>query len=284
MVNMTFLANKSSFKNSHLMLVIVLFLSVLACGKSISLNLPNSVKNNPVNLIQNYSSLALGEVQVKAEFIPEKIGTTAVTAEPISEPVTETIVDTAKKVAKLENYNSDNLVQARNIQPTKPVSAAPVRAANLSFLSIPSIGLSTSVGFATVQNLPLLEKKLLHNPLIESVLSSDFCLAGKATYVYGHSEPAVAGTENYPASYIFKNLDRLGLGQKLEALNIKGENCSYLITEIFVVTTDSQDRAKPEDYVKLFFPVLIEDKSILTLQTCVKGSATERLIIRAISV
>jgi Sortase domain len=255
-VNMKFLANKIKLNNSQLMLVIVLFLSVLICWKSISLNLTNS------------PSFSFGQVSVQAQSISEKLGSTSVSGQAVAE----------------EDFVKVELVQNINVQPLKPKHVIPTNSGKLSALKIPSIKLNTSVDFASVKNLPVLEEKLLYNALVENVLSSDFCTIGSATYVYGHSEPAVNGTENYPAAYIFKNLDQLQLNQEIQAINANGKSCSYKISEIFVVTTDSNDQASVEDYNKLFYPNLIEDKSILTLQTCVKGSSTERLIIRAISV
>ncbi len=259
---MKFLANKTKVNNREFMLIVMLFLSTLVCGKSISLNLTN------------VPSFSLGEVSVQAESISESLGSTSVSAEAIP----EVEVAPKKEVAKVE------LVKSANVSSTKPKSVAPAGTSNLSLLTIPSINLSTNVDFASVTNLPVLEKKLLYNPLVESTLSSDFCGIGLATYVYGHSEPAVNGTENYPATRVFKNLDQLVVGQQIQASNTKGQSCSYKINEIFVVVTDNKDQVTNEDYAKLFYPALLEDKSILTLQTCVKGSATHRLIIRAISV
>jgi len=236
---------KMNFKSAFLLFLLAF--SVVICGKSISLNM---------------GLFSLGNVQVQAQPIAESLGKNNISAEAIPEldPVQLTVA---------ENLSVK--------PPVKPIIQT-------SRIQIPKIGLNSGVGFASVKNLPVLDEKLLYSPLLEDQLSSDFCSLGKASYVYGHSEPSVLGTENYPAAYIFSGLDQLNLGDKISTFNKHGQKCIYIITEIFVVTTDDKDQATDEDYAKLFYPPLIEDKSILTLQTCVKGSATQRLIVRGVSV
>jgi LPXTG-site transpeptidase (sortase) family protein len=233
------------FKSTFLL--VILAVSIIACGKSISLN---------------WGLFSLGNVQVQAEPIAESFGKNTISAEaiPEPEPVQLTIA---------ENLSI--------LPPVKPIIQT-------SRLEIPKIGLDVGVGFASVRNLPVLDEKLLYSPLLEDQLSSDFCSLGKASYVYGHSEPSVAGTDNYPAAYIFSKLDQLNVGDKISTFNAQGEKCAYTITEIFIVTTDKNNQATDADYAKLFYPELIPEKNILTLQTCVKGSAIQRLIVRGVSI
>jgi LPXTG-site transpeptidase (sortase) family protein len=233
------------FKSTFLLFILAV--SIVICGKSISLN---------------WGLFSLGNVQVQAEPIAESLGKNNITAEAIPEP------------EPVQLTVAENLSVA---PPSKPIIQT-------SKLEIPKIGLNVGVGFASVKNLPVLDEKLLFSPLLEDQLSNDFCSLGRASYVYGHSEPSVAGTESYPATYIFSKLDKLNVGDKISTYNSQGQKCTYAITEIFIVTTDANDQASNEDYAKLFYPPLIEEKSILTLQTCVKGSATQRLIVRGVSV
>ena len=233
------------FKSTFLLFILAV--SVVICGKSVSLNI---------------GLFSLGNVQVQAAPIAESLGKNNITAEAIPEP------------------EPVQLTVAENLSvkpPVKPIIQA-------SRIQIPKIGLNVGVGFASVKNLPVLDEKLLYSPLLEDQLSNDFCSLGRASYVYGHSEPSVAGTENYPATYIFSKLDQLNVGDKISTFNAQGQKCTYAVTEIFIVTTDNNNQASNADYAKLFYPETIEDKSILTLQTCVKGSATQRLIVRGVSV
>ena len=282
---------------------LTLIVSAVCCAKSISLNLGytgNLGQNVEQNLGQNLGQKSFGNVEVKASALNSQlvVGVNSISGQIIDQP------EASKKVVETEVKNNNSflsskseqnslpenveLVQVASVETLSPkppeISAKPPANLSLSNLQIPSINLNTAVDFASVTNLPVLEEKLLYKPLIEDVLSKDFCKIGGHSYVYGHSEPAVNGTENYPATYIFSNLEKLSVGQQIDTTNLSNLNCSYMISEIFVVTTNSKDAVSDADYAKLFYPLLIADKSILTLQTCVKGSATQRLIIRAVSV
>lgn len=245
-------------------LILILSISALSCAKSISLNSSADI-----------NKFSLGQVEVSVQAASQNLGSTTISASSIPETVVEKIP------TEISKKNNAELVLDKNVEvqaPNKP------KVSNLSNLNISQIGLNTQVDFATVKDIDTLDEKLLYNPLIESVLSSDFCTLGNRTYVYGHSEPSKAGTGNLPGTYIFKDLDKLSVGQEIDSTNLQGQSCKYKISEIFTVTTNSEDQVSDSDYAKLFYPEIIQNKSLLTLQTCIKGSSTVRLLIRAISV
>jgi LPXTG-site transpeptidase (sortase) family protein len=149
-------------------------------------------------------------------------------------------------------------------------------------VSIPAINLTdVSLDYGTVNDMALLQRKLLFNPVVENQLTQDFCgQGGDNSYLMGHSEPSIPSEDSYPAARVFRNLHKLKLGDVIQTTNLQNEACSYQITKIFRVTTDQTGYVPGDIYNDLFWPAA-DGASILTIQTCELGSATVRLIIRA---
>ena len=99
----------------------------------------------------------------------------------------------------------------------------------------------------------------------------------------GHSEPATKSSVNKPAVRVFKDLDRLKSGDTVEMQNQAGTKCKYQIIGSQIVTTGSGGEVSQDAFNNLYFPQTKEN-SILKIQTCVKGSATKRLIVTAMMV
>jgi len=151
---------------------------------------------------------------------------------------------------------------------------------NLAF-SIPAIGLDNiSLAKASVMNLPDLDQKMLSNPIFDT-LTSEPCLEKSSSYILGHSEPASKAYAAKPAVRIFKDLDQLKSGDKVQMQNSMGAKCTYNVIGSEIVTTDYNNGISPETFNRLYFPQ-VKDSSILRIQTCIKGSTTKRLIVTAI--
>jgi len=149
------------------------------------------------------------------------------------------------------------------------------------FLSIPKIGLQqVSLGYASIGNINDLDQKMLYQPIVESILSADACTPGRNTYITGHSEPSYASIANYPAVNIFTNLNKLVAGDVLQISGKNGKSCSYKVTQWETVATTNEDQVPQTVFDNLYNPDT-NGKSMLSIQTCKKGSATIRLILRA---
>jgi sortase (surface protein transpeptidase) len=165
--------------------------------------------------------------------------------------------------------------------PAPAPKVAPKPSPNQASITIPKIGLNgVKVHYASMLNLADLDNKMLYRPIVENQLTPDFCTPGKNTYMLGHSEPAISSTRNMPGVYIFSNLHKLQAGDLIHVRGNQGQTCSYRVTHWEKVTTDSQDRVSSEVFYNLLYPKN-GGKTTLTVQTCQKGSATVRLILRA---
>ena len=148
-------------------------------------------------------------------------------------------------------------------------------------LSIPSIGLNDlNLVKASVVNLDDLNNKMLYNPIMDT-LTSEPCLYKSSTYILGHSEPPSKALSNKPATSIFKDVNMLKVGDKIQMQNTFGAKCQYNVIGSEIVDTNSNDGVSVETFNRLYFPQ-VKDNSILRIQTCVKGSTTKRLIFTAI--
>jgi hypothetical protein len=172
-------------------------------------------------------------------------------------------------------------------QPTiTPKESIPVdqaqspKLSNLAF-SIPSIGLENiSLAKASVMNLPDLDQKMLDRPIFDT-LTSEPCLEKSSTYILGHSEPVTKATSARAAVRIFQDLEYLKPGDKIQMQNSSGVQCTYNIVGSEIVNTSYNNGVSVETFNRLYFPQ-VDDNSILRIQTCIKGSATKRLILTAI--
>jgi len=154
-------------------------------------------------------------------------------------------------------------------------------AKNLPSISIPAINIyNRSLDYGTINDLSNLDKRLLYNPVVESQSSADLCTLQKNSYIVGHSEPAIASTSGYPGVYVFSDLNQLNPGDIINVTNQNGASCSYKVTNWEKVVTNSQDQVPLSVFNNLYNPNT-GGKSTLTIQTCQKGSASVRLILRA---
>ena len=187
---------------------------------------------------------------------------------------------------KIESRNSSNSNFAPEINSkSEPSTSKPE--SNLSknglVVSISKIDIiNQELSLASVTNMPDLDQKMLYNPILDT-LTSQPCIANSSTYIMGHSEPATKSSADKPAVRVFKDLDRLKSGDTIEMQNQAGTKCKYQIIGSQIVTTGSGGEVSQDAFNNLYFPQTKEN-SILKIQTCVKGSATKRLIVTAMMV
>lgn len=149
--------------------------------------------------------------------------------------------------------------------------------------SIPKISLQNQeLVLASVTNMADLDQKMLYNPILDT-LTSQPCIEKSNTYIMGHSEPATLDTGDKPAVRIFKDVDRLVSGDMVEMQNQAGTKCKYMVIGSEIVTTGKGGEVSQKTFDNLYFPQ-VKDNSILKIQTCVKGSATKRLVVTAVMV
>ncbi len=146
-----------------------------------------------------------------------------------------------------------------------------------SSISIPKIDLKqVVVAYSKLETMDDLYTKMDNYPVLETQYASDFC--GKTAYLMGHSEPYYKGQKG-SATHIFARLQELKIGDKIFTINSTGGQCVYEVNSWDTVTTNGDDEITEVDFNKLFNPVYTS--SMLTIQTCKKGSSTVRLILRA---
>jgi sortase (surface protein transpeptidase) len=149
-----------------------------------------------------------------------------------------------------------------------------------SRITIPRINLNQKYQFGSMTNMSNLDKLLNQSVTAENVLTSDACIEGKNSYFMGHSEPVSASSKNARGSYVFSRVNELIEGDKINVINGSGKSCLYQVYKSFNVQTDLEDNVDIKTFNNLIYPNET-DQSILTLQTCQKGSRTIRLIVRA---
>lgn len=148
-------------------------------------------------------------------------------------------------------------------------------------LSIPAIDLiNEELMSASVQNIPEVDAQLLKGPVLENQMAGDVCKGASNSYLMGHSEPAEASTAHLPATRVFERLHELKVGDRLYLQNSEGDSCVYQVFEWQKIQTDQNQRVSADVFANLFQPNT-QGESWLTVQTCQKGSATVRLILRA---
>lgn len=147
--------------------------------------------------------------------------------------------------------------------------------------SIKGIGLSDIlVGYDSINNIDRVNNNLRYSPIIENQMAYDFCTQGKNTYLMGHSEPGSAADIGHSASYVFDRLHTIRAGERIQATNAQGISCTYEVETIWELYTDSQGAVTSADFSNLMYPATNGD-GILTIQTCIKGTSTGRLFVRA---
>jgi sortase (surface protein transpeptidase) len=175
-------------------------------------------------------------------------------------------------------------VQSEQFNETTPDPAPQPSIPSHPYINIPKIGLNyTAVGYASMQNMPDMDAKLLQGPVVESQLTADLCTTGKNAYLMGHSEPAVASTSGYPGVRIFSNLTALQPGDLIQARGANGIECTYRVTNWDQTVTQPNGQTTWAEFNRLLYPAN-QNQSTLTIQTCQKGSATVKLILRAVRV
>lgn len=147
-------------------------------------------------------------------------------------------------------------------------------------LTIDKIGLKNVIlAYSSVNTMSEINEKLLYSPVVENQVTQEPCSKTGNAYIYGHSEPAKRGTENLPGVNIFTNLNTLKPGDVINVTNSLGQSCSYKVFAWDKTVTDSNDGVSIEEFNRIFNPGY--EFASLTIQTCQKGSATVRLLLRA---
>lgn len=185
------------------------------------------------------------------------------------------------------SINFDNIPNL-DLKPAKPKVASITKiinqeikpSANGGLLSIDKIGIKNlKLAKSSISTIDDMNKKMLYSPVIESSISPDLCSDSGNSYISGHSEPASNKDSNYPGVNVFSDLNSLVTGDIIKVKNSSGLSCSYRVTGWDKATTDSNNKVSSQVFADAYYP--ITDKPTLTIQTCQKGSATVRLLLRA---
>jgi sortase (surface protein transpeptidase) len=160
-------------------------------------------------------------------------------------------------------------ISQQEFTPTKP-----------STLTIPTIGLETKLSYETLFQVASMEEKLLHGPVVENQEAAPLCSPNQNAYIYGHSEPAVRGTENYSGVRVFEKLEDLKPGDLIEVVDQNGQECAYQVQFWEEIQTNADGSVSRSVFEGLMKPNT-QGEGWLTLQTCDKNEATGRLILRA---
>ncbi|GAB4147888.1 MAG: hypothetical protein OHK0017_10110 [Patescibacteria group bacterium] len=149
-----------------------------------------------------------------------------------------------------------------------------------STLTISKIGLNNvKLQYSSIYKLDELYQKMRRTPIVETQLGSPICADSGNTYITGHSEPSSLADVPYAGSYIFSRLNELQVGDVIDMTNSDGVSCKYQVYAWEVLVTDTNDQVDIDEFNKAYFPS--HDRPTLTIQTCKKGSATVRLLLRA---
>lgn len=127
------------------------------------------------------------------------------------------------------------------------------------YLTVPKLGLTNVPVFDSVS-----EKKLKESAL--HVPATGFpWQKGANTYIAGHR----LGYEGTGSYLIFYYLDELAKGDEITLRDSAGSTYRYRVTEQDVISPDNVEAMDP-----------VEDKSVVTLQTCTLPDYKERLIVQ----
>jgi|GEM_PF-5186852 len=185
--------------------------------------------------------------------------------------------------SSLNFENIPNLELKKPTKTAKPIqkSVSTSKTVNTGgYLNIKKIGLNNvKLAKATIKNIQDTNLKLLYQPILESSISPDLCSDSGNSYISGHSEPTSNGDKNYPGVNIFSMLNLLEPGDIISVKNSRGVSCEYKVTGWDKAVTDENNGVSRQVFADAYYP--ITDKPTLTIQTCQKGSATVRLLLRA---
>jgi Sortase domain len=199
---------------------------------------------------------------------------TPIKVEPLSAPVL--VKETPKPVLA---PTTQTLPKELPIQAPKPT----VELGIPSSISIPSINIKDQrYAFSSLFSIDDLYQKMIYKPVMENQVAGEVCKPNSHSYIFGHSEPS-SPSEVGPGTSVFANLNLLINGDIVNAVDSQGNKCQYKITGREVITTDGADKISYAKYQQLFFPDLSQG-SVLTLQTCQKGSSTVRIVFRAVMI
>jgi len=147
-------------------------------------------------------------------------------------------------------------------------------------LSIPSISVFTNVSYGSIKNPGVLDNQMLHRPVVESYFAADACTDGQNTYITGHSEPATTSTSDFAGVRAFDRLTELQPGDRIYLTGQNGKSCIYQVTHWETAVTNDANQVSASVFQNLYSPQT-NGRSMLSIQTCQKGSAHVRLIVRA---
>lgn len=186
-----------------------------------------------------------------------------------------------------QKINFDSLSNYK-LQIPKPKIKSVVTAPTVEFkpalqggkITISKINLTNiSLAKSSISTIADMDKKMLYAPVVEDKISPDLCSDYGNSYISGHSEPAKSSDKNYPGVNIFSNLHELEVDDIINVTNSKGVQCAYKVTGWDTAITGVNNSVSREIFTNAYFPDT--DKVTLTIQTCQKGSATVRLLLRA---
>jgi len=170
-----------------------------------------------------------------------------------------------------------------NSKPTTAIALSPAQNKLVSAsqeITISKIGLiNTPLAVDSLTTSESLYSKLLYYPVVENVVSPELCSSFGNSYIYGHSEPPSKKESGFPASKIFSNLEAVEAGDIIEIKASEVKKCSYRVTKMDSITTTADQKVDGNTFNFAYFPV--NEKPMLTIQTCLKGSSVTRLLLRA---
>ena len=243
----------------------MLSLSVLT-GLSININLAPTIINKQDFIIDQ-------SLTQKLSYLDQKENTAKLVSP--KPPVIKPIVIEPQVVNETPTKQTPQNTQI----PTPKTTTAPqIKSSNYT-LTIPKIGLNNVVFVpATMYDMPNLDAQMRYSPVWESGLSVEPCSGSQNTYLIGHSEPAFGGAI-LPGDNIFANLNLLSAGDII-SIQTPSQTCSYQVTGWDKVVTGADNSVTKEDFNRALYPAS-NGSGMLSIQTCQKGSATVRLILRA---
>jgi LPXTG-site transpeptidase (sortase) family protein len=195
------------------------------------------------------------------------------TLENIQKPETQVSIS----AQPILDYTLKSKIQASPI--SKP-QVSPSTTHEQPSVSIPALGIQKfPVSYASMRSAETVQKQLAYTPVMESQLTSDSCQKTGNSYLMGHSEPSSKSEIGLSGTRVFENLHTLKNGDNIILVNQQGISCTYQVFDSMEVVTE-QDLVSKEVFDNLFFPDT-HGQSWLTIQTCKRGSASIRLIVRA---
>jgi hypothetical protein len=252
----------------------------------------SSVQSSSVAVSSQVTSSSAKPVEIIASLSNPKPAQVIVSSTSTVNITTNNLKDSLKnpkleQPIKTETLSQDKAiteVPREEVQPIIQPKPKPVVQSGVpSSISIPAINIKDQkYAFSSLFSIDDLYQKMIYKPVMENQVAGEVCKPNSHSYIFGHSEPS-SPSEVGPGTSVFGNLNLLINGDIVNAVDSQGNKCQYKITGREVITTDGADKISYAKYQQLFFPDLSQG-SVLTLQTCQKGSSTVRIVYRAVMI